>query len=107
MNRTESSKGHGLKGYLLAGLAIVTCPCHLVIVVPLLSGTVAGAFLNEHIVVASLLLLLVFILSSVGALRLLRSSPQVGDGSSDGPSVANHTPSSKEWTGCKDPHCPW
>lgn len=102
MNSTESSKGHGLKAYLLAGLAVVTCPCHLVIVVPLLYGTVAGAFLSEHIVVAALSLLLVFILSLVGALRLLRSAPKVGDVNFDGPSVASHTHSSKEWTRCRD-----
>ena len=102
MNTLEQSKGRSLKGYLLAGFAVVTCPCHLVIALSLLSGTVAGAFLSEHIVVASLSLLLVFILSSVGAFRLLRSDPQAGDGSVDGPSVAKpkQTPPSKEWDGC-------
>ena len=105
MNTVGKPKGRSLKGYLLAGLAVVTCPCHLVIVLSLLSGTVAGAFLSEHIVVASLSLLLVFILSSVGALRLLRSAPIVGGGSADGPSVANHTPSSKEWTGKEETGC--
>jgi len=98
MNTVGKLEGRSLKGYLLAGLAVVTCPCHLVIVLPLLSGTVAGAFLSEHIIIASLSLLLVFILSLVGASHILRSSPQVGDSTS----VAKQTPSSKEWNGCRD-----
>ncbi|MGI1677698.1 MAG: mercury resistance protein [Cellvibrionaceae bacterium] len=79
MNMAEQSKTRSLKGYLLAGMAVVTCPCHIVIAISLLSGTVAGAFLSEHIVIASLLLLAVFMLSTTGAVRLLGqgSTPEV------------------------------
>ncbi len=81
INRVAKSKAGSLKGYLLAGLAVVTCPCHVVIAIWLLSGTMAGAFLSEHLVVASLLLLLVFILSTTGALRILGqgSIPEASD----------------------------
>lgn len=101
MNNAGNLKVRSLKGYLLTGLAVVTCPCHLVIALSLLSGTVVGAFLSEHIVIASLLLLLVFILSSVGAFRLL-SGPRVRGLNVDRPKVTKQAPFSKEWNGCQD-----
>jgi mercuric ion transport protein len=34
--------------YLMAAAAVVTCPCHLPILVAVLSGTARGALLAEH-----------------------------------------------------------
>lgn len=59
-------------GYAMALLALLTCPCHLPILVLLLSGTAAGAFLTEHFWVALGLFSLLFALFLVAALRLLR-----------------------------------
>jgi mercuric ion transport protein len=38
--------------YLMAALAIVTCPCHLPVLLVLLGGTALGAVLSEHLAVA-------------------------------------------------------
>lgn len=41
-----------IRGYVAAGVALVACPCHLVLTLPLLlslmAGTVLGAFLREN-----------------------------------------------------------
>ena len=37
-----------LGAYLLAALAVVSCPCHLPIWIAVFSGTSAGAVLGEH-----------------------------------------------------------
>lgn len=57
--------------FLTGTLAVVTCPCHVLILVTLLSGTAAGAFLSENIVLAAFLLLVVSIASATVMSRLL------------------------------------
>lgn len=54
-----------------AMLALLTCPCHLPILIFLFSGTAAGAFLQQSPGRAVLLLLPVFILSAIATWRLL------------------------------------
>ena len=51
---------HKVRGYLATGVALVACPCHLVLTLPLLltltAGTALGAFLSRNtglIIVAS------------------------------------------------------
>lgn len=56
---------------LTAMLAFLTCPCHLPILIFLLSGTAAGAFLEQNPGRAILLLLPVFALSGIATWRLL------------------------------------
>lgn len=44
------------RAYTWSVLAALACPCHLPILALLLSGTVAGALLAEHLLVAFTLL---------------------------------------------------
>lgn len=66
--------------FVTAILAVLTCPCHLPILILLLSGTAAGAFLEQSPGRAVLLLLPVFILSGIATWRLL--SPKENSDSS-------------------------
>ena len=65
--------GSRLRGYLLALLAFLTCPCHLPIWLVLFAGSTFGAVLNENLMIAGVILIVVFILSSVGAIRRLKN----------------------------------
>lgn len=58
-----------ISAYLFAALALVTCPCHLPILLALLAGTTAGAYLGEHWGIAALALTALFVLSVTRALR--------------------------------------
>lgn len=55
-------------------LAILTCPCHIPILLVLFSGTAAGAFLSENTGTAVVVLLVVFLVSLVTTFRLLDKS---------------------------------
>ncbi|CAB1368960.1 broad-spectrum mercury transporter MerE [Denitratisoma oestradiolicum] len=59
-------------GYLWGVLAVLTCPCHLLILAAVLAGTASGAFLGEHWVIAALALTGLFILSVTRLLRAFR-----------------------------------
>jgi len=43
---------HKVRGYIAVGVALIACPCHLLITLPLLlaltAGTALGAFLGEN-----------------------------------------------------------
>lgn len=58
-----------ISAYLFAALALATCPCHLPILLALLAGTTAGAYLSEHWGIAALALTALFVLSVTRALR--------------------------------------
>jgi mercuric ion transport protein len=60
--------------YVMGAIAVLTCPCHLPILILLFSGTAAGAFLSRNRGIAFLLLLPVFLLSAVATWRLLDKS---------------------------------
>ncbi len=62
-----------LIGYLWSALAVLTCPCHLLILAAVLAGTTAGAFIGEHWGIAALALTSLFVLSLARALRAFRS----------------------------------
>ena len=61
--------------FFTAMLAVLTCPCHIPILIFALSGTAAGAFLQNNPGPAALLLLPIFVLSGLATWRLL--SPRV------------------------------
>lgn len=64
-----------LKGYLLLGSALVTCPCHLPLIATLLAGTALGGFLREHAALLVLALGAYFVLALLLGLRLLMALP--------------------------------
>jgi mercuric ion transport protein len=67
--------------FLMAAAAVVTCPCHLPILVAVLSGTALGALLVEHWGWALLALTALFVSSAWAAVHLFskaRSSPEPG-----------------------------
>jgi mercuric ion transport protein len=68
----------GTLTYLTAAVAIVTCPCHLPILLALLSGTAAGAFLAENLGLAALVLLPIFLASALATWRLLDRREEEG-----------------------------
>lgn len=57
------------RGYFFAALTVITCPCHLPILMVLLSGSAVGAFLTEHVGPAVAIFAVVFVLSLGAALR--------------------------------------
>lgn len=67
-----ASSARGVMTYFMGAIAVLTCPCHLPILIVLLSGTVAGAFLAENLFLAVVLLLAVFLLSATATWRLAR-----------------------------------
>lgn len=56
-------------------LAVLTCPCHLPILIALLSGTMVGAFVTEHEGIALLVLLALFVFALLKALGRARQLP--------------------------------
>lgn len=76
-----TSPVRGAMTYFMGSLAVLTCPCHLPILLLLLSGTAAGAFLSENIGLAAVMLLPVFLLSAIVTWRLLdRTKTVAGSG---------------------------
>ncbi len=69
-----TSPVRGVMTYVMGAIAVLTCPCHLPILLLLLSGTAAGAFLSQNLGTAFLLLLPVFLLSAFATRRLLDRS---------------------------------
>lgn len=61
-----------ITGYLWGVLAVLTCPCHLLILAAVLAGTAGGAFLGEHWVIAALALTGLFVLAVTRLLRAFR-----------------------------------
>lgn len=54
----------------MAAVALVTCPCHLLILVAVLGGTALGAALTEHMGIALAILGVLFIASAWSAVHL-------------------------------------
>jgi mercuric ion transport protein len=76
MNAPDSATTMGLRRWrarALTVLAVLTCPCHVPILAVVLSGTAAGAFLSENLVVAVLAFSLLFALFVWAALRAFRA----------------------------------
>lgn len=64
-----------IRGYLAAGFALISCPCHLVFALPLLlgvtAGTAAGAFLEKNYGFIIVVSIIVFIGALVLAVHWL------------------------------------
>ena len=58
--------------YLMAAVAIFTCPCHLPILLAVLGGTAFGAVLSEHMAVAAIALTVLFVASAATAVALFQ-----------------------------------
>ena len=58
---------------ITALLAVLSCPCHLPILLLVLSGTAAGAFLSKNMELAVVILLPIFVLSLFATWRLLET----------------------------------
>jgi len=65
-----------LKGYLLLGLAFVTCPCHLPLLLVVLAGTGLAGALSQYFGLAFVALSLIFVVSLVLGLKALKGSEQ-------------------------------
>jgi mercuric ion transport protein len=61
-------------GILWGTLAVVTCPCHLPILVVVLSGTALGALLQEHFTLTLVLFSVLFLLSLWAVTRALSAT---------------------------------
>lgn len=67
----KTSPVRGVMTYFMGAIAVLTCPCHLPILILLFSGTAMGAFLQENTGLAVLFLLPIFLLSAIATWRLL------------------------------------
>jgi mercuric ion transport protein len=59
----QPSPRRGWKAYLSLGIAALTCPCHLPLLLGVLAGTVLGAWLSQYTLAIFLAMLGVFTLS--------------------------------------------
>ncbi len=64
--------------YVLAAVAVVTCPCHLPILLAVLGGTALGAALAQHLGVAQAVLTVLFVSSAWAAVRLFARERSAG-----------------------------
>jgi cytochrome c biogenesis protein CcdA len=69
---------HRIGGFLAAGLALVACPCHLIVTLPLLfsvtAGTAIGVFLEQNRYGVIAVSIIAFISGLILAFRWLGSS---------------------------------
>ncbi|UPQ81410.1 broad-spectrum mercury transporter MerE [Pseudomonas knackmussii] len=65
----SSPPAHRWRAYAWGVLAALTCPCHLPVLVIVLAGTTAGAFLSAHWGVVAVALVAVFGVSVLLAWR--------------------------------------
>lgn len=70
-----AARPRSLKGYLLLGLAFVTCPCHLPLLLAVLAGTALAGTLSQYLWIAAAALTVIFLASLLLGLRALK-----GDG---------------------------
>ena len=76
MTTSGPPRQRSLKGYLLLGLAFVTCPCHLPILLVILAGTGLAGALSQYFGVAFLALSAIFLVSLVFGLRALKGGSE-------------------------------
>lgn len=72
---------HTIKGYVAGAVALVACPCHLPLTLPLLIGLTAGtafsAWLENNFIVVAAILTVFFIGGLVMSMKWMRSGDQV------------------------------
>ena len=54
---------HKRKSWVWFGIALLTCPCHLVLILPLLAGTALEAYFRAYKTVAIVAFMLLFVFS--------------------------------------------
>lgn len=72
----DASPRRPLKAYLLLGLAVITCPCHLLLLLAILAGTALAGALTEHVGLLFVALSAIFIPSLWLGLKALKSNTQ-------------------------------
>ena len=65
----KTSAARRVKYYVTASLAFLTCPCHIPILLFLLAGTAAGAFLARNVWLVLAVVLPIFLFSVITAMR--------------------------------------
>ena len=79
------------KQYLSVGVAILTCPCHLPILVGVLAGTTLGGWLSHYTLVVALGMAGIFIFAVVYSFRAFtRQNDTVDDSVRVGERDVNH-----------------
>ncbi|MBI2155088.1 MAG: mercury resistance protein [Candidatus Rokubacteria bacterium] len=73
---TPPPRPRSVKGYLLLGLAFITCPCHLPLLLAVLAGTGLAGALSQYFGVAFVALSLIFLASLVLGLKAVKGSQQ-------------------------------
>ena len=73
---TAPAPPRSLKGYLLLGVAFVTCPCHLPLLLAVLAGTGMASALSQYFGLAFLVLSVIFLSSLLYGLKALKGSEQ-------------------------------
>jgi mercuric ion transport protein len=64
---------------LSLGIAALACPCHLPLVLILFAGTTLGAWMSQHSVVVTLVMLGVFVISLLYGVRGFNRQRLAGD----------------------------
>jgi mercuric ion transport protein len=72
MTDEGSAAPRSLKGYLLLGVAFVTCPCHIPILLAVLAGTSLAGVLSQYLGFAVAGLSVMFLVSLLWGLKTLR-----------------------------------
>ncbi|MBI2466867.1 MAG: mercury resistance protein [Candidatus Rokubacteria bacterium] len=73
---TKPARPNSVKGYLLLGLAVLTCPCHLPILLAVLAGTGLAGALSQYFGAIFLALSVIFVASLFLGLRVLKAADQ-------------------------------
>lgn len=76
----KPSAVRGVMTYIMGTIAFLTCPCHLPVLLLLLSGTAAGSALAANTGTALLVLLAVFASSAYATWRLLDRGEEAREG---------------------------
>ncbi|MBI4591660.1 MAG: mercury resistance protein [Candidatus Rokubacteria bacterium] len=71
-----SGSPRSLKGYLLLGVAFVTCPCHLPLLLAVLAGTGLAGALSQYFGLAFVALSVIFAVSLFWGLKALKGGQQ-------------------------------
>lgn len=74
--RPGSAAPRSFKGYLLLGVAFVTCPCHLPLLLAVLAGTGLAGALSQYFGAAFVALSVIFLVSLVLGLKAVKGGQQ-------------------------------
>lgn len=61
MKLNNKDKKHSSKSYVFLIAAFILCPCHLVLILPIISGTVIGTYILANMTIAMLLMTVFFL----------------------------------------------